>query len=132
MKPAHFEHVNITVRDPEAVADRMVRLFDWKIRWQGPSLHDGLTVHVGTEDAYVALHTNPGVRDGEPSKNHDIANGLNHIAVVVEDLDATELRIRAEGIETFHHQDYEPGRRFYFDDPSGFEVEVVSYAGAGS
>ena len=26
-----------------------------------------------------------------------------------------------------HHQDYEPGRRFYFDDPSGFEVEVVSY-----
>lgn len=126
MKPAHFEHVNLTVRDPRAVADRLVRLFDWKIRWQGPSLNDGLTVHVGTDDAYVALYTHAGVRDAG-TKSYDVANGLNHIAVVVDDLESTETRILDEGIETFHHQNYEPGRRFYFDDPAGFEVEVVSY-----
>lgn len=127
MQPAHFEHVNLTVRDPQAVAKRLVRLFDWRIRWEGPSLNDGLTVHVGTENSYVALYTHAGVRDAAP-KSYDIANGLNHIAVVVDDLDAAEQRVRADGIETFNHQDYEPGRRFYFDDPAGFEVEVVSYA----
>lgn len=127
MKPAHFEHVNLTVRDPRAVAERLVRLFDWRIRWQGPSMNDGLTVHVGTDDAYVALYTHAGVRDAE-ARTYDVANGLNHIAVVVDDLEATEARILGEGIETLHHQDYEPGRRFYFGDPAGFEVEVVSYA----
>lgn len=129
MKPARFEHVNMTVRDPRAVADRLIRLFDWKVRWQGPSMNDGLTVHVGTDDAYVALYTHAGVREGQES-NYDVANGLNHIAVVVDDLDAVEDRIRGEGLETYNHGNYEPGRRFYFDDPAGFEVEVVSYAEA--
>lgn len=131
MHPARFEHVNLTVRDPRAVADRLIRLFDWKIRWEGRSMNDGHTVHVGTDDAYVALYTHAGVRDAE-SSNYDVANGLNHIAVVVDDLDAVEGRIHAEGLETFNHGDYEPGRRFYFDDPAGFEVEVVSYVEARS
>ena len=26
------------------------------------------------------------------------------------------------------HQDYEPGRRFYFEDENGIEIEVISYA----
>jgi len=127
MKPAHFEHVNLTVRDPRAVADRLVRLFEWTVRWEGPSLNDGLTVHVGTEDAYVALYTHADVREAG-AKTYDVANGLNHIAVVVDDLESIEERVRGEGLETHNHQDYEPGRRFYFDDPAGFEVEVVSYA----
>ena len=46
---------------------------------------------------------------------------------VVDDLDATEARILAAGIETFSHADYEPGRRFYFNDADGIEFEVVSY-----
>ena len=131
MKPAHFEHVNLTVRDPRAVADRLVRLFGWHVRWEGRSMNDGHTVHVGTDDAYVALYTHAGVREAEES-NYDVANGLNHIAVVVDDLEATEARVREAGLETFNHQDYEPGRRFYFDDPAGFEVEVVSYAAVRS
>jgi hypothetical protein len=27
----------------------------------------------------------------------------------------------------FSHDDYDPGRRFYFLDPDGIEYEVVSY-----
>ena len=41
---------------------------------------------------------------------------------------ALETRVRAEGFETYSHDDYEPGRRFYFLDNTGFEFEVVSYS----
>ena len=38
------------------------------------------------------------------------------------------LKIVAEhGLEPFGHDDYEPGRRFYFFDWDGIEFEVVSY-----
>jgi len=53
--------------------------------------------------------------------------GLNHIGVVVEDLDAVEAKVLAAGLKTTNHGDYEPGRRFYFHDHDGIEFEVVSY-----
>ena len=31
------------------------------------------------------------------------------------------------GYEPCNHADYDPGRRFYFDDEDGIEFEVVSY-----
>ncbi|MEP4648900.1 MAG: VOC family protein, partial [Ilumatobacter sp.] len=55
-------------------------------------------------------------------------NGLNHVALVVEDLDEIERRVRAAGFEPFSFGDYDPGRRFYFLDPDGVEFEIVSYA----
>lgn len=53
--------------------------------------------------------------------------GLNHIAVVVDDLDAVEAKVIARGYETHSHADYEPGRRFYFREENGIEIEVVEY-----
>ena len=53
--------------------------------------------------------------------------GMNHLGVVVSDLDATEEKVKALGLETHSHADYEPGRRFYFNDHDGTEWEVVSY-----
>jgi len=35
--------------------------------------------------------------------------------------------IRMLHFKTYSHGDYEPGRRFYFDDKRGLEIEVVSY-----
>ncbi len=34
----------------------------------------------------------------------------------------------AHGLQPLGHDDYEPGRRFYFFDWDGIEFEVVSYA----
>ena len=124
---AFLEHVNLTVPDPEATAARLQRLFGWKTRWQGASIYGGRSVHVGTEDQYLALYRGPDTQKG-PADSYGMAGGLNHVAVVVADLDATEARVRAEGIETHSHADYEPGRRFYFRDPDGVEYEIVSYA----
>ncbi len=53
--------------------------------------------------------------------------GLNHWAVVVDDLDAVEERVISEGFTPKSHADYEPGRRFYFYDNDGIEIEVVQY-----
>jgi len=54
--------------------------------------------------------------------------GLNHIASVVDDLEAVEKPVRAEGLEPHTYGDYEPGRRFYFHDNDRVEYEIVSYA----
>lgn len=120
-----IEHVNVTVSDPERAARLMESLFGWRIRWQGPSMNGGHTIHVGTGENYVALYT---ARDKVYSGD-DFIKGrpLNHIGVEVDELDETEARVLAAGLTPFSHGDYEPGRRFYFLDPDGIEYEVVSY-----
>ncbi len=122
---AHLEHVNITVGDPDRSAALLQRLFDWKIRWSGPSMGGGRTIHVGSDEQYVALYACKG-SSGAP---HSWSKGLplNHIAVVVDDLEVVEARANEAGLTPFSHADYEPGRRFYFFDFDGIEFEVVSY-----
>ena len=126
MVPGALEHVNVTVSDPRKTADRLCELFGWKIRWQGSAIHGGFTVHVGAEDSYLAVYSkdNP----GDPAaESYFTRGGLNHIGITVSDLDAVEAKVKAMGYEPCNHADYDPGRRFYFDDEDGIEFEVVSY-----
>ena len=123
---AKLEHVNITVSDPKATAAWIERVFGWKTRWEGKALNDGYTMHVGETDTYIALYS-PGKTNPSEEDNYSHSGGLNHWAVVVDDLEATEDRIKAEGFATEKHADYEPGRRFYFHDQDGIEIEVVAY-----
>jgi glyoxylase I family protein len=125
---AYLEHVNFTVSDPAATAEQLVTWFGWKIRWHGPSKNGGTTFHVGNETSYIAVYTPPEKPDKPSEDNYTHLAGLNHVAIVVDDLDATEQKIIASGIKTHSHADYEPGRRFYFHDPDGIEFEIVSYA----
>ena len=127
MSQAMLEHVNLTVSDADKTAQRLERLFGWRVRWQGASLGDGYSVHVGTPEQYVALYTHEGVEPGE-GRSYDRVGALNHVAVVVRDLDEVEQRVLQEGLKPHHHADYEPGRRFYFRDQDNVEYEVVSYA----
>jgi catechol 2,3-dioxygenase-like lactoylglutathione lyase family enzyme len=120
-----IEHVNVTVRDPEATAALMARLFGWKVRWHGPARDSGRSIHVGAGDHYLALYT--GDKASYGPDNFAKGRPLNHIGIEVEDLDAAEARVVAEGLVPINHADYEPGRRFYFLDPDGIEYEVVSY-----
>lgn len=126
MARSFLEHVNITVRDPRATAELYRDLFGWKIRWSGKAIYDGEVYHVGDEESYVAVYSLGGT--GESGDTYRTVGGLNHLGVVVPDLDATEEKITAAGFVTRNHADYEPGRRFYFDDPNGIEIEVVSYS----
>ena len=122
---ARLEHVNLTVSDPERTALLLERLFDWRVRWSGPAMAGGRSVHVGTADQYIALYA----RKDSDGAALDWPKGapLNHVALTVDDLDEAERRVIEAGLTPFNHGDYEPGRRFYFFDPDGIEIEVVSY-----
>jgi catechol 2,3-dioxygenase-like lactoylglutathione lyase family enzyme len=127
MTNAFVEHANFTVSEPEATAKWMCDVFGWHIRWQGSSIFGGRSVHVGGAQSYLALYN---MGDSLPKTHHENYHhigGLNHIGIVVDDLDAAEAKIEAAGFTTHSHADYEPGRRFYFHDRDGIEFEVISY-----
>ena len=125
-KPMKLEHINICVPDPRATAVALCDLFGWHVRWQGEAKDNGFTVHVGDEGSYLALYA-PSYELAPEAKRYTRVAGLNHIGVVVDDIDETEARIRAAGYDPHDHDDYEPGLRFYFDGPDGIEFEVVHY-----
>jgi catechol 2,3-dioxygenase-like lactoylglutathione lyase family enzyme len=126
MTRARLEHANLTVSDPERSAQMVEMLFGWEERWRGPARDNGFTIHVGTEADYIAFYTGPGGID--LSAHYPKGKPLNHIGVLVDNLDEVEKRVVALGLTPFSHGDYAPGRRFYFLDPDGIEFEVVSYA----
>ena len=125
-----LEHVNMTVSNPQRSADLMRDLFGWHIRWEGPSMLGGHTIHVGSENQYIALYTNEDVKASNNGNGPAFRKSqpLNHVAMTVDDLDGVEQKVLAAGLEPFGHDDYDPGRRFYFFDWNGIEFEVVSYA----
>ena len=126
MDQARLEHTNITVSDPKRTAAWLTEVFGWHIRWQGPAMQTGYTVHVGSADSYVALFSYGGSKPRQEDSYRTIG-GLNHIAVFTEDIDAVETRVKAAGFTPVNHADYAPGRRFYFHDHDGIEWEVASH-----
>lgn len=127
-----LEHANVTVSDPHATAGWLARVFGWKTRWEGPAKMGGYSVHVGTEEQYIALF-NPG--DAEPAEGdrYRRVGWLNHLAVFTdEDIDAVESRVKDAGFSPINHGDYAPGRRFYFLDGDGIEWEVASHQGVAA
>ncbi len=126
MAAIRLEHVNVTVSDPQATAAWLCDVFGWHIRWEGEAINGGYTIHVGEQDSYVAIY-NPAKATGAVDDSYSTRGGLNHIAVVVDDIKAVEDRVRAAGFEPGKHADYEPGQRFYFRDADNIEFEVVQY-----
>lgn len=123
---SRIEHVNVTVSDPDRSAELMSRIFGWHVRWKGPARSGGRTIHVGTDDNYVAVYAEP--PEKRTSEQLLGPGRLNHIGVEVDDLESVEERVRQAGLRATDVEEYEPGRRFYFFDPDGIEYEVVSYA----
>jgi len=122
MPNGFLEHANITVSDPDRSSALLQRLCGWHERWRGPSQLGGWTIHVGNERDYLAIYT-----DDKPHERFAKGAPLNHIGIVVDDLDAAERIVNEAGLVPFNHQDYEPGKRFYFFDWDGIEFEIVSY-----
>jgi len=117
-----IEHANLTVNDIERSSEFLQKLLGWHERWRGAAMNGGETIHVGDDRAYLALYT-----DRQAHERFAKGAPLNHVGLVVDDLDAAERVVLDAGLESFNHADYEPGRRFYFFDWDGIEFEVVSY-----
>jgi hypothetical protein len=88
----------------------------------------GTTYHVGSRDTYLALYSPISGSSEAGDSSYTTRNGLNHIGLVVPDIDALESRIKKAGYQLGPQWDYEPGRRFYFHNRDNIEIEIVSYA----
>jgi catechol 2,3-dioxygenase-like lactoylglutathione lyase family enzyme len=122
MSQGRIEHVNLTVTDIERSAAFFEKLLGWRRRWRGASMNSGETIHVGEETTYLALYTDRGDHTGQKK-----GRPLNHVGLLVDDLAAAERVVLDAGLESWGHDDYDPGRRFYFYDWDGIEFEVVNY-----
>lgn len=127
MTEVRLEHANITVSDLERTTQMLCNVFGWAVRWEGASKTHGKSVHVGGAESYIALYKE-GDAGVSAEDSYTTIGGLNHLAVVVDDLTAVEAKVVAAGYTPNSHQDYEPETRFYFDDHDGVEYEVVCYA----
>ncbi|MEY2425742.1 MAG: hypothetical protein QOI61_1314 [Actinomycetota bacterium] len=119
-----LEHVNLTVTDLDRSIAFYSDLLDLHVRWKGLIDDSRLGAHVGDDRFYLALFqaTSAGEVD------HDyLRPGVNHFGFVVDDLDAARQRLAELGATVHLEGDYEPGRRIYFMDPDGYEVELVAY-----
>lgn len=107
----------------------MSDIFDWNIRWVGPSKDKGRKIHLGGEDTYLALYSHADKHLANTS--HKTITHLNHIGILVDDLCTVEKKVKASGFMPYNYNDYESGKRFYFDLELGcedkIEIEVVSY-----
>jgi len=125
----HLEHVNLTVSDLGRSIDFYSRLLGLHVRWRREAGVDlTAAAHVGTDEQYIAMFQ---AAPGTPRPVVDYeAVGLNHFGFVVDDLDSARNRLADLGVTPHSEADYDPGRRLYFYDPDGTEVELVEYAPA--
>lgn len=119
-----LEHVNLTVGDLDRSIRFYTQLLDLRVRWKGTTSSGTPAAHVGDEESYIAFFEG---RGASPAWNYG-AVGYNHMGFVVDDLDTAKARVLELGGEVHGEDAYDPGRRLYFTDPDGFEVELVEYA----
>ena len=125
-----LEHANLSVSNLERSIDFYRKLFGWSVRWRGEIFieeRETQAAHVGDDRTYLSLF-----EAGEPAPTYPVRTsyappGVNHIGFVVEDLDAMLERLASLEIELHLIGDYDPGRRAYFYDPDGIEIEIVEY-----
>src|SRR5690348_15191006 len=88
-----IEHANLTVSDIERESALFQKLLGWRERWRGAARDGGETIHVGDDRSYLALYT-----DRQPHARFAKGEPLNHVGVVVDDLDAAEQVVLDAGL----------------------------------
>ena len=119
-----LEHVNLTVSDLDRAIAFYSDLLDLHVRWKGEIDDDRLGAHVGNDHQYLALFQ--ATADGRAAHDY-LRPGINHFGFVVDDLDEARRRLERLGVTPHLEGSYDPGRRLYFFDADGHEVELVQY-----
>lgn len=131
MKPqnSYVEHANISVSDPEETIRFITAAMpEWEIRGEGEMEWFGEMVHwyhVGDGHSYVAI------KSGGSGKAVDWkrrSTRVEHIGIVVPDLDSLVERLADCGYEVDHFGPDHPFRKnAYFLDSHGLQFEFIQY-----
>ena len=124
-----IEHINITVPDVDA-AINFIKIVapDFEVRKDSKPSDSYRWVHIGNEKSYFALqeaHLAAVPKNRlQPYRNY----GINHVALVVSDVQEIEKRLIDNGYQKGIDTPVEKFRkRIYYLDNAGFEWELVEY-----
>ena len=121
-----LEHVNLTVSDLDRALNFYGTLLGLEVRWSGLSSDGRRAAHLGDDRHYLAFFESAPDARSRVTTDY-IGVGINHFGFVVPDLDEAKTRLETLGLAAHHEADYDPGRRLYFFDHDGIEVELVEY-----
>lgn len=123
----YVEHANITVSNLEQTIHFLqTALPDFSVRYQG--MNTKRWCHIGTEQHYLALQEAEPKSQPHTTRTPYFDLGINHIGLVVSDIQAVSKRLLAAGFRDNHDMEIEPHRtRFYAFDDNGIEWEFIEY-----
>ena len=126
-----LEHANLVVRDLDAtLAFLQTALPEFRLRFDGTGADGRRWVHLGTDEAYLALSAASAEPD-QPWVPYGGRPGLNHLAFVLADAQAVRARLQAAGYTDSTVPNEHPARqRVYFHDAEGNDWEFVQYLSA--
>ncbi len=120
MELRRLDHVSLNVTDRER-----------SIAWYRDVL--GLPqLNQPTDDDEPVFIGEPGLQFGlfqaqvaSPAREPE-SSGLRHVALVVDDLDAAQERLREHGVD-FNYENHGNALSVYFRDPDGHVLELTTY-----
>ena len=131
MNPSRLEHLNVTLTDLDRATRALQAIVPhWSVRgtglWDDGAGHSQAWRHVGDDFQYLALYEAPAGRALQASGPR---SAFNHLALVVDDLDAALARLRAIGIPLDHIGGSTEHRRsaYVVIEPERLQIELVAY-----
>ena len=131
MITSRLEHLNVTLTDLDRATRALQAIApDWSVRGAG-TCDDGAGHalewrHVGDDFQYLSLYETP---PGRAVQASGARVAFNHLALVVDDIDATLARLRAIGISLDHIGGSTEHRRsaYVMIEPERLQIELVAY-----
>ena len=128
MIPSRLEHVNVNLTDLDRATRALQAIVpEWSVRgtgtWDDGDGRSHPWRHVGDDFQYLSLYQTPAGR------TLHAAGVFNHLALVVDDLDAALERLRAVGVPLDHIGGSTEHRRsaYVVIEPERLQIELVAY-----
>jgi len=125
----YLEHANITVPDIDSALEFLMDVDpEFTVKKDALAEKGYRWVHIGNDVMYIALQGAHLDHEAQAARTPYRNYGVNHLALVVEDLNAV--------VERLEHKAYQQSldvpnetyrRRKYYYDRAGFEWELIEY-----
>ena len=124
MSKITFEHIHLRSPDPEATAAFYAEMFGAEIIRSAPAGKPRIDLNLGGQAVFIA-QVLPGDATGAPPNSP--YQGLDHIGLRVENIDATVAELKSKGVSfTMEPTTIRPGTRIAFlRAPENVSIELL-------